>query len=499
MLGKKTLWVFALLFLFMGRPAYSRATGLIEEHLSVGQEKVSTRDLAVISPSKAPAELTVQEAVTLALRDNVGFRSAVQNLLSARSFWYETKQRWELEIFGFVQRTGDGDTTNEKAAGAALSFDTVFGANFSVEAELDRVDSDETEKTLSASLNQPLLRGSGKASTAYEALRQARNAYRQALISYFNERQSLIENVLASYFRVLQQQRLVEIQDLSTKLAEQAVKEAQLRLEAGLIPEIDLTRAQLNLATAQNNAIGQRQSLSDAMDSLLLTLGLQVGDMSSLVTTVSYLPKGLNLDEAVAQALELQPQLVLSNLGIEDTEAALRISKNAALPSLDLFGSWNKTTNGATDHSWNLGLEWSIPIASKSLQESVKRAEWSLLVARQQRENLKQQIIADVRSQIRAAQTAQASVDIAIQSVELSKRGLYISQRMVEEGLASNRDLLDAQKALTDSESNLITSKINYYLATVGLQRAIGLDLARALPTERVPPVEKTPEEPASP
>jgi len=499
MLRKIALWAVALFFLLMARPTDSRATELIKEHLSVGQETVSSQDLAVIYPPKAPAELAVQEAVALALHNNVGFRSTVQDLLSARSSWYETRQRWELELSGFIQRTGDGDTSNEKSAGATLFFDTVSGANFSVAAELNRVDSDDTEKILGASLSQPLLRGSGKASTAYEALRQARNAYRQALISYFNARQSLIENILSSYFNVVQQQRLVEIQDLSSNLAEQAVKEAQLRLEAGLIPEIDLTRAQLRLATAQNDAIRQRQSLSDAMDSLLLALGLQVGDISTLVTMVSYSPRELKVDEAVTQALELQPQLVLSDISVEDAEAALRISKNSALPSLDLFGSWQKTTNSTTDDSWNLGLAWSIPVASRTLRENIKRAEWSLLVVRQQRENLRQRIIADVRSQIRAAQAAQASVDIALQRVELSKRGLHISQRMVEEGLASNRDLLDAQEELTSSESNLITSKINYYLATVGRQRAIGLDLVRALPTERIPTSEKTAEESTSP
>ena len=60
---------------------------------------------------------------------------------------------------------------------------------------------------------------------------------------------------------------------------------------------------------------------------------------------------------------------------------------------------------------------------------------------------------------------------------------------MVEEGLATNRDLLDAQDDLRQSESSLVSSKISYYLALVRLRVAIGLDIMPEIEWEQAPGV----------
>jgi outer membrane protein TolC len=56
---------------------------------------------------------------------------------------------------------------------------------------------------------------------------------------------------------------------------------------------------------------------------------------------------------------------------------------------------------------------------------------------------------------------------------------------MVEEGLATNRDLIDAQNALANSGTSLVAGRINYYLATVRLKRSMGVDVGTELPTGR--------------
>jgi len=472
---------------------------------SVGQEQVAPELLAVTPPLAAPAELTIQEAVSAALQRDVGFRGTVQALLSARSNLQVALQRWELELFGRLQRTGDDTTVKEAQAGSSFLYSATTGADLTLRAELDRLDSEEKAQTLTASLRQPLLAGRGPASAGYEEVRAARNAYRAALLSYFVERQDLIVSVIGQYFNVVEEQKVVEIQGSSVRLAEEAVRDAQLRLEAGMVAEIDLTRAQLRLSRAQTDEVLARQRAADAMDRLLLLLGYQVGGNSSLVTTVSYQPTAVDLEAAVKQALEQRPEIWLADLGIEDREAALRIRRSRSLPSLDLFGSVRRTSNGLEERSWSLGLETTVPIASRSLREAVRQAQWALLVTQQRREEVRQRVASEVRSQVRAAQAAQANVDIATKGLSVAERSRQIAGRMFEEGLAENRDLLDAQDELTRSRTSLVTSQINYYLATVRLRRATGVDVATDLPTERAQPAAgesaggETPIAPAAP
>jgi len=484
-----------LLGLACASVAPSAASEYLRAEWQVGQEQISAHDLELIAPPPAPEELTLQDALALALRHNLGFRRTVQRLLSAQSTWQVAKQRWSLELFGRVERAGNGDTVEGRQAGIGLSYSAITGADFSVVTELDRLNS-EQEQTLTASLRQPLLAGRGAASAAYEELRRARNAYRAALLSFFVEQEDLIERVISSYLAAIQQQQLVTIRESSVKMAEETVRDAKLRLDEGVIAELDLMRAQLRLAGEQRTTVSTSQSLEDSIDRLLTLVGLQVGEMPKLVTQVTYEPRDIDLDAYVAQALELRPELHLIGLAIEDREAVLRIARSHRLPSLDLFGTWRRTENGLEDRSWGVGLELSVPIASRSVNEAARQARWDLLVAQQEREDLVQRIIAEVRAQVRAAEAARQNVEIASTSVEVAKRSLHAAQRMVEEGLRTNLYVLDAQDDLTRDDTSLVTSKNDYYLALVRLQRAVGLDISKAAPAEQV---EASPHEEAAP
>jgi len=455
----------------------------------VRQDQVSPSDLRVIAPPPAPAELSLEDAIRFALQQNLGFRGTLQGLLTARSSWSVARQRWALDLFGRVERRGNDETTDDSLAGAAFSYAAISGADFAVVTELDRLDSDETEETISAVVRQPLLAGRGAASGAYEEVRQARSAYRAALLGFFIDRQYLIEEIISAYFSTVEQQQLVAIQESSVERGKQAVEDAQLRLEAGLIPEIDLRRAQLRLSREETAAVSQRQGLRDGVDRLLLLLGLQVGTMPELVTAVPYEPESLDGEVLVAQALELRPDLRLADIDLEDREAAVRITRSQRLPALDLFGGWSRQRNGVEEGSWNMGLDLSLPIGSRSLTERARRARWALLVTEQARQDVEQQVIADVRRQVRAAEAARSNVEIASASVELSQRSMEIARRMVEEGLATNRDLLDAQDDLRQSESSLASSKISYHLALVRLRVAIGLDITPEMAWEQAPGV----------
>ncbi|MDH4179388.1 MAG: TolC family protein, partial [Armatimonadota bacterium] len=227
----------------------------------------------------------------------------------------------------------------------------------------------------------------------------------------------------------------------------------------------------------------------DGVDGLLLLLGLEVGTMPELVTAVPYEPESLDVGVLVTQAFELRPDIRLADIDLEDREAALRITRSQRLPALDLFGGWSRQRNGVEERSWSMGLDLSIPIGSRSLTESARRARWALLVSEQARQDLEQQVIADVRRQVRAAEAARSNVEIASASVELSQRSMEIARRMVEEGLATNRDLLDAQDDLRQSESSLASSKISYHLALVRLRVAIGLDIMSEVRWEEAPGV----------
>ncbi len=170
---------------------------------SVGQELLTPARLGVTPPAPAPASLTLQQAVDLALARNTGFRWTISNLLSARGALWVARQQWAFTLTGSGTQNQDSQVATD--FGSNLTYSAFSGATFSVQTEWDRLGCEETADTVAVTLSQPLLAGAGKASPAYEAVRAARNAYRSALLSYFSDRQNLIMGVVNSYFSLVEQ------------------------------------------------------------------------------------------------------------------------------------------------------------------------------------------------------------------------------------------------------------------------------------------------------
>jgi outer membrane protein TolC len=441
--------------------------------------------LTVVPPPEAPAELSLQDAVQLALAHNQGFRQSVLSLLNARSNLMVAQQRWGLNLFGTSEH---GDAPETGQAGANFSYGALTGGNLTFQSVTNLLAATAGFEGYTALLEQPLLAGRGTASPYYEQLRAARSGYESGVLDYYLSRQDLVVLVIDAYLDAVQQGQFVAIQQESVKLAEQSVQDAELRLKEGLIIQIDLMRAQLRLAQAQSSEVQARQAQQDAIDRLLLLLGVQVEGSPKLVTEVGYEPAPQDVRAAVEYALENRPELRVSDLTIQDREAALRIARSQRLPALNLFGGLEASEFNFSQQAWSVGLQATVPIGARALRETYNQSEWALLVAEQSQEDLQQQIIAEVRRQARAAEAARANVDIAAKAVEVAQESLRLAQRLVEEGLDTNRNVLDAQNDLTAARTTLVTSKNNYYLAMVSLRRAMGMDVGELIPAVTAAP-----------
>ena len=124
-----------------------------------------------------------------------------------------------------------------------------------------------------------------------------------------------------------------------------------------------------------------------------------------------------------------------------------------------------------------LGLHVSVPMKEKTLQENVAQAARNRDTLDDDLEFRRQQIVNEVRGQARAAETAKENIDLLTANLDVAKKSVHIAQRMIEEGLASNRDLLDAQASQTDTESGVLSAKVDYFLTMVSLRQAMGLSL----------------------
>jgi len=448
--------------------------------------QVTDRSLQTVTVPSAPATLTLDQALQLGFANNAGFRSAIAALLKAQDDLRVARQLYALTLTGSTGAThsgADGDVTRTDLEGA-LDYEMLSGASVSVSVLLDRLDSEESS-TLELVATQPLIRGAGRSSARYEALRSKYSGYRSAILRYFLSRQDLGLDIIKSYFSVVLAQQQAAIQEQGLAQADRAVQDAEARLKEGMTTRIEVARARLSQASRRLGLTRAKQSYQDSLDVFLKTLGLQVGTTPELTTKLAYSPVSLEVEALVSEALGNRAELAIEELALQDAQAAVRLSRNRRSPALDLFGSSSSPFSGGNGETeWTVGIQTRVPINSRALDEAVRLAERERLLAQRSQTEVKQSIATQVRSRVHALESQQATVQILEQSLEVAREKLRLADISVEEGVGLYRDKIEAQDEVTSAERDLIDAQIRHYFVVLDLRRAVGRNVLEGLPGE---------------
>jgi outer membrane protein TolC len=438
------------------------------------------------APLSVPAKLSLKESLELALAHNATYKQSLVSVANAESRLRSTNQlnhtTFDTEIA--YSRNTQGDSSTFTTFGPSIAVDRPSGSSLSGGATVPGYNDPRVAGQAGLEFTVPLLRGRGAGSDTNAQLVQARIDTDRAHLTHYDDEQGLIEAVTQAYFDAMRAQNLLSIQEEAVRIAEESTRDAQKKLDAGLIIEIELTRAQLQLSRTRGQLLSQQQQARNAIDSLVLILGLPVGASPELTDTVTYDYKPIDEAAAIQTALEHRPELTQIKLQQADadvqivqaqtrkkTRADLRF--NLASLGFTLLGGGG-LTNVLTSL---LGLRVSVPVKERPLQENLAQAERNRAILEDEYEFRRQQIVNEVRRLVRAAETEKNGIDLLTQQQEVDKQNLKSAQRLFEEGLGSNRDLLEAQSSQTQTDSDMLSAKVDYFLTTVNLQRAMGLPL----------------------
>jgi outer membrane protein len=444
------------------------------------QTEPDARTLAV------PEKLSLKESLTLALTHNQGYKQSLVSVANSESRLRAANQLRHASLdadLAFSRHSQDGSSTFS-AFGPALSLSRPSGASLTGSVDVPGYNSPRTGGEAGLQYSMPLIRGRGRGSEVRAQLVQARIDTDRTYLSHFDGEQGLIEEVVQAYFNAIRAQDLLRIQEEAVRIAKQVTSDTKKRLDAGLIIEIDVTRAQLQLSSTQERLLSQQQAYKNAIDTLVLILGLPVGAQPQLTDTISYNYTPIDEATAVQTALERRPELSQIRLQQADAEVQVALAQTRKKPRADvrfnlaslgftLFGGGG-ITNILTSL---LGLNVSVPVREKPLQEAVMQAERNRAILDDEYEFRRQTIVNDVRRLVRSAENAKSNIDLLTQNLEVAKKSQHIAQRLVEEGLRDNRDLLEAQSSITSTEGGVLSAKVDYFLTVVNLQRAMGLPL----------------------
>jgi len=419
-------------------------------------------------PAENSAEqttLTLQEALDIALAQHPTLRIGQAEVDAARyrvrqeatgylprgayTYAYRREQRPLSSAVGGVQLDGTGQQQRRRTTAQIFHFNST---NFSISQLL--FDFGQT------------LHAIRSAQASAEASRADLEAVRQTVI--FNTKQA--------YYTVLSAQRLRQVAEETVQQNQKHLEEARARFEVGLAPRFDVTQAQVQVSNAELDAVTARNNVALARETLRTAMGETGPFLYTLVDTLQRGTVTFDDEAIVSQAYANRPEI--RSLRLQQRAATERVTslQRQYLPSISATGQYNWTGREyPLQEGWIWGLTLTFPLFDSILTNAqVGEARADLRNVEAQGENLRQQVVLEVRQSFLNLRQAEESIRVSEQALIQAQENLALAEGRYSAGVGNIIEVTDAQVSLTSARANNIQALYTYKTAVAELEKAIG-------------------------
>jgi outer membrane protein TolC len=318
-----------------------------------------------------------------------------------------------------------------------------------------------------------------------------------------------IENI---YWDLVSAHQQARVNEQSLAFANHTLENARKQLQLEAIPEMDVLRAEAEVSRRDQDLTIARSNLQ-LQESLMknaLTKSLDDPTLQEMpvVPTDNTLAADTEASEPIldliSRALENRPELLESDVDLDNRQISRKAARNALLPSLslvgfyggsglggeknpvfpgqpadpphDLPGTWQTTFNNSFP-DYFIGLNLNIPFRNRVAKADQYRSELEYRQASLRKEQLKKQIRIEVRNAQYALEQSRARVQAASKARNLAQRTFDITKKEQDLGAGSNYQTMTAQRDLSIAELDLVTAMTTYAKSKVELDRATGATL----------------------
>ena len=278
----------------------------------------------------------------------------------------------------------------------------------------------------------------------------------------------------SAYDRILLQQSRLHHAGQDLDLARDILRQANIRFEAGDVPQLDVMRARVEVGRATSRLTAAQNDLSVARTGLNALLARPLQTPFSISDSLVYQPHDTDLDQLTDAALRQRPDLAGISLRLKAMKNRQAAATAAYWPDLNL-GLALQQRHGHGEDSWLFRLGMEVPLWALSRQRG-ERAEARAAVAQTEaeREALRFQVLLE---------TEQAWLDLGTSGEQVvlfqdrilpeAERAFEVAGRSYEEGKSSYLELLEARRTWIETRVEYTEILFEYRTARAALERAI--------------------------
>jgi outer membrane protein len=352
-----------------------------------------------------------------------------------------------------------------------------------------------------------------------------------------------VTNVLNLYYALVADYEDVRAKKSALEAAQRFYQESQQRLQLGSLSPLDVTTAESQAASSQNDLVVSQTNLAQQELQLKNALS-RTGVMDPVLASVEIMPLDQivipekddlpPIKELVARALANRSDLAAERASIETAEVSALGTKNGVLPSLQVFGAESQaglagtpktvTAAGVTETAnpyfiggigtalsqvfqrnfptERIGAFIQAPVFNRQAQADAGIDQLQLRQTQLTTQRDLNQVAVDVSNYVVALRQARARYAAAAQNRILQQQLLDAEQEKFSLGASTPYNVIQQQRDVAAAQSTEIAALAAYGNARVALDQTLGTTLetnhvsiedARAGKSARVstPPAEK--------
>jgi outer membrane protein TolC len=296
--------------------------------------------------------------------------------------------------------------------------------------------------------------------------------------SNLDARDTVVLVVTGLYLQAVSGASRVDAAQAQATTAEAVYKQALDFKQAGVVPAIDVLRAQVELRAQQQRLIFSRNELEKHKLSLARAIGLPDGQRIRLTDNVPFVAAPpLTVDEALARAYSSRMDYQSANALLRAAELRRNAAQAGRLPSLAFDGNYGTLGPSlANSHgTFTAAVSLNIPLFQGGrVGGEVLQADAVLEQQRARLEDLRGAIAYEVRTAFLDMTAAGEEVGVARDAVDLAQQQLTQARDRFAAGVTGNLEVVQAQEAVATANENYISSLYTYNAAKASLARGIG-------------------------
>lgn len=334
------------------------------------------------------------------------------------------------------------------------------------------------------SLTQPLLRGGGRQATEEPILLAAKG--RDSSHAAVLEAATLLVGELRTLFADLRHAgAILSSRRTSVRLAETILSENQAKVEAGLLPPLDLLEAEVALKSRQRELLEAEQNERELLDRLAEALNL-VTPPEIVLDDFQLSPLTFAEEADLAYALTHRPDLRRASIEVESRRLEAAIAAEKIRPALDLVtgyshkglgGDYGQSLERAMHEelqSWSVGLSYSHSFGNHQAEGDAIRKKYLALSAAAEIDRLRELVRRELRTANQQIRYNERLLQVASDGVVLAAEKLKNLLKRREVGLATTRAVFEGEADLARSQSDRATAETLYSHAVTSYLIASG-------------------------